>query len=137
MNDFQYFYWLTGQATSGLLFFWYVSLPLTLVAMWAVLRLFHNRPLARSTVVALIVGSLAPVGFLAIGALLKADPGTISKTNAYIALALLLFIFSIFVACVAYARGQRVAVSAFLLAASWPLLMTYFVAGMSMTGDWL
>lgn len=137
MSDLAYFAWLTGQAASGLVFVWPVSLLAAGLGVLGGISMYRLRPLRRSAWQSVISGVGAPFIVLGIGALLRADTAAPSATGGHLAFALCLAFLLLQAACIVRASGQRKAVATIAVASVVPLFAAFIVAGMAMTRDWL
>lgn len=139
MNTVQYTLWLAEQINGALFNFWYITAPLALLFAIAIAWLFRHRPMQIGSQLALLVWPVFPLSLLIIGGVFRVNSGTEpSNGTASTTINVLLGLsFLVHAALVARAHGQRLATSAIGAFGLWLSVCVAFVAGMSVTGDWL
>ena len=141
MRTISYTIWLAEQASGALLYYWGITLFL---AAGLVVSLIIQAPLARGNRrlghLAIFVPSVITILILSFGALMAhpTDSPQFAPTwPKYVVLALLVCQFLACIAVVVTMNGYRI-FAAFLVGVQlWYGLACAFVAGMSVSGDWL
>jgi hypothetical protein len=135
--------WLGGQAFDGVLWLWYVSIPILIFFCLAVVWLIRSKRTLSPAIKALILLAVAGCfGILFMASVWHWDvewgyhpeqterPLNILSTFAILSLALSLLL-------VGFARGQRIAATAIALPGIWFGFWCFFVAVMAISGQWL
>ena len=142
MSKLDYGFWLAGQAAGGLLYAWPVSALIVLAVVYS----FWSAPMpSRKRLVVVFLMSqlllLVPGAQLVLGAVLEAPvqrQGAFSPESLTALNVLQIGQFALAASLVYLARaGLRLRALACALPSIWFSLWARFVAGMSITGDWL
>jgi hypothetical protein len=141
-----YLLWLAGQAADGILWAWPISLFLVLSLLSALFRERSSlRQCLRPSVAWQLLLILNPIALLLLGAVFACEdcsPSALGQGNRHLwamRLADFLLVGQIAVAawCVWKGKPCRLAMGAAHLLLLWCTFWAAFMAGMSMSGDWL
>lgn len=142
MSKLDYGLWLAGQAASGLLYAW----PVSALVVLAVAYSFRSAPVAsrKKLVVVFLMSQLlllVPGAHLILGTVLEApaprqgafSPESLTALNVLQVGQFALAAILVYLA----GAGLRLRALSCALPSIWYSLWAWFVAGMSVTGDWL
>ena len=135
--------WLGEQAFDGVIWLWYLSLPIFLLGALAIAWLVRSKqPLSRAVKTQVLLMFVACLGILLMASAWywPAEAGyhpeqtelPLSILNGF---SVVLFVSCL--ACAALARGQRIPAFALALPGIWLGYWCLFVATMSISGIWL
>ena len=133
--------WLSGQALAAVLYFWPVTLALAVVVGVVAFKTAKQRRLAVRCIVGSAAPAVIPILIIAWGTAFErvdagrafGDPGWHSHAVTAL-LAVVVPLVGIAVWKAAGCRWLAVAIGAFI---GWCSMWAAFVAGMSVTGDWI
>ena len=135
--------WLAGQAASGLLWAWFISLPILFVFFVSLAWLLKTgRSLSRATKILLTIAPASCIIMLILATAWFWDgrkgyhpEQTEVPLDILVGFAIMALLAC--VVCIMFARGQRLAASALALPAVWYGFWCYFIAVMAISGQWL
>lgn len=134
MERLRYLLWLADQAAGGLFYIWPVSVVLLALLVASLVYTFYKRVrLSLKEVVLVLAPIMGPIAILASGVVLEESRVSYSLVPAALfALNGMLCLYSIW-----RSPEVRVVTMAASLVVMWYAFWCWFVAGMSISGDWL
>lgn len=138
MNLFKQFFWLFTQVYSALRHYWYINcIILAVIAVTIFFRINNVKQITINQLVFLIVQFIFPIIVLLWGAIFT------EAKSMYIILSNFLIYFTLIIALIylifllrKIPTNKILVLSIFLLQA-WLTLITLFISGMSISGNWL
>ena len=129
--------WLATEMGSALLYFWYVSLPLTALAAAGAIWLARHRPIDLGARLAVGLLPLCPLAILIVGGFTQGDPQAHHPVAMCVIGGLLLISLCGYVAAFLKTERHDLPAAAIGALGAWLSIWAAFVSSVSISGDWL
>jgi CDP-diglyceride synthetase len=135
MNTVSYLFWLTKMAFSVVVYAWFISVPLFAACVIATVRAWRvgDRD-GRAKIRGLRALYCFPAFMLILGTIFRKHPAVWLNYGVW---GFMILLVCLGIVLVVRLRGVRLAASSHMLVVIWLSLCSLFVAGMSISDDWL